>query len=174
MIYINKNIYLKKLKEVTPEYLEFINDPETCKYLHAGRKKHSKKELEIFLKQANDDILINNVFGLYKCKTHVGNLKLSKYQLKDNIIEIGWLIRKNNWGQGLGTMAGIALCNYAFEKLQVRKIELGVVAENEGAVHIYKKIGFKVEGRIRESFYLDGKYLNTIRMGIFKNELVKK
>jgi len=173
MIQINENIYLKKLKKITPEYLEFINDPDTCRYLHAGRLKHSKKDLEKFLKKANS-ISPNHVFGLYKDEKHVGNLKLSQYQPMDNIIEIGWLIRKKNWGQGLGTMAGIALCNYAFETLKVRKIELGVVTENEGAVHVYKKIGFKVEGIIRESFYLNGKYLNTVRMGMFKDELVKK
>ncbi|GAG61146.1 unnamed protein product, partial [marine sediment metagenome] len=125
-----------------------------------------------YLDQSNKNYP-NCIYGLYKNGDHVGNLRLSNYCKLDNMIEMGWLIRKQNWGQGLATMSGRALCEYCFDNLKVRKIYLGAVAKNESAVHVYKKMGFKIEGILRKSFYLDKKYIDIIKMGMFYDELVK-
>ena len=60
--------------------------------------------------------------------------------------------------------------HFAFNNLNLHKLELEVREFNGRAIHCYKKCGFKEEGRIRENFYADGKYTDTLFMGILKRE----
>lgn len=170
-IVIERNLELKQLFKITKEYMDFINDNENTKFLFVSREKLDEDKLQFYLNQSNN--LPNCIFGLYFNNIHIGNLKLSEYNKFDNIIQIGWLISKNYTGQGFGFKSGKALCEFAFNNLSIRKIELGVVSINLPAIKLYKKLGFKEEGIIRESYLLNNKYYDIIRMGMFKHELVK-
>ena len=52
----------------------------------------------------------------------------------------------------------------------MNKVELDVNEFNLAGIRCYEKCGFMQEGVIRESVYRDGKYYNTIKMGILKRE----
>ena len=68
-------------------------------------------------------------------------------------------------GVGLGTeMVGLLL--EAAEEQGVHKVNLDTVADNEAAIHLFEKMGFEVEGRIRDSYRgTDGRYHDIIAMG---------
>ena len=55
----------------------------------------------------------------------------------------------------------------------MHKIYLVVDKENEKAVHVYKKVGFMVEGELLDEFFVDGNYHNAIRMCMFQKEYFK-
>lgn len=55
----------------------------------------------------------------------------------------------------------------------MHKIYLVVDKENEKAVHVYKKVGFIVEGELLDEFFVDGNYHNAIRMCMFQKEYFK-
>ncbi|HHE8494987.1 TPA: spermidine acetyltransferase, partial [Enterobacter ludwigii] len=38
------------------------------------------------------------------------------------------------------------------------------------AIHIYRKLGFMVEGELVHEFFINGEYRNTIRMCIFQHQ----
>jgi RimJ/RimL family protein N-acetyltransferase len=63
------------------------------------------------------------------------------------------------------------ICRYGFEKMRLHKISLDVVTENQSAHHIYGKVGFVDEGRLREVFRRDGKWYDMYRMGMLEGEL---
>ena len=46
------------------------------------------------------------------------------------------------------------MLDYAFGILQLHRVELNVYDINERAVHVYEKVGFKVEGRQRDAYEL--------------------
>jgi len=68
-------------------------------------------------------------------------------------------------GVGLGTeMVGLLL--EAAEEHGVHKVNLETVADNEAAMRLFEKMGFEVEGRIRDSYRgSDGRYHDIIAMG---------
>jgi len=67
---------------------------------------------------------------------------------------------------GLGTAMMEKLLQLA-KKEGMHKIELYVVADNEVAIHLYRKFDFQIEGVSRDSFFgSDGKYHNMIKMGL--------
>lgn len=59
---------------------------------------------------------------------------------------------------------------FAFETLNLNKIELKVHDYNERAFRFYQKCGFLEEGRLRERFYREGRYTDYLQMGILKRE----
>jgi diamine N-acetyltransferase len=48
-----------------------------------------------------------------------------------------------------------------------------MVKGKEGSKRAFEKVGFKVEGVLREHFYLNGQYLDCYRMGLLKSEYIK-
>lgn len=75
------------------------------------------------------------------------------------------------WGGGYGTDALRRVCRYGFDTLRLHSIELTVVEVNERAVKSYKKIGFQVDGRLRQAFFRDGKWYDELLMCVLKDEL---
>ena len=56
------------------------------------------------------------------------------------------------------------LTNYAFNKLGLKEINLGVISENTAAIKLYKKCGFRVKGIERKALNHGGVSYDNIRM----------
>jgi len=69
---------------------------------------------------------------------------------------------------GLGTAMLNRLLELA-KKEDMHRIGLHVIADNEIAVHLYEKFGFRVEGVMKDSYLgADGKYHDEVVMGIVR------
>lgn len=73
---------------------------------------------------------------------------------------------KGYWGHGYGSDATRCLMKYAFEQLNLHRIDLFVHASNERAIRAYEKCGFRHDGRLREAHYMDGRYSDVLLMGL--------
>lgn len=73
-------------------------------------------------------------------------------------------------GKGYGTQATFLILQYAFEQLGLNKVTLRVFAENERAIHCYKKVGFIEDGRFRDDVCIDGKFHDMVFMSILRKE----
>jgi RimJ/RimL family protein N-acetyltransferase len=83
-----------------------------------------------------------------------------------------WLsiyLNKNFWHMGVGTQLMKTVIDVARD-IGLRRISLGVFAENESARRMYKKMGFKAEGHSKNGIYTLGKYMDTILMGLLLDE----
>jgi RimJ/RimL family protein N-acetyltransferase len=74
------------------------------------------------------------------------------------------------WGRGYGTEVIRLMLRYGFETLELHRISLRVAAYNTRAIHCYQKCGFRVEGRERESFFVDGQWHDDLLMAILRKE----
>ena len=79
---------------------------------------------------------------------------------------------KTCWNGGYGTDAMRTLCRFGFEHMNLHRIELDVYAGNERALHVYEKVGFRVEGRRRDALFKYGRYHDIVAMGLLEGELV--
>ena len=71
---------------------------------------------------------------------------------------------------GFGTSAGHDVLQHGFNNLKLNRIWLTVSETNNAAIRSYTKLGFMVEGRMRESCFRDDKYHDKIVMGVLKHE----
>ena len=74
------------------------------------------------------------------------------------------------WGRGFGTEATTLMVAHAFDVLGLHRVGLSVFAFNERALRTYEKVGFRVEGRLREAIWRDERYWDEIQMGILAHE----
>ena len=66
---------------------------------------------------------------------------------------------------GIGSLMMETLISKAKE-YNKRKIELEVRSDNYGAIHLYEKYGFKLEGVRKNGFYVEDKYVDLTLMGL--------
>ncbi|KSU81118.1 Protein N-acetyltransferase, RimJ/RimL family [Fictibacillus enclensis] len=83
---------------------------------------------------------------------------------------IGILLAPEARGKGYGKIAMEQMIDVGFKQLRLNKIYLTTRGTNEQAIGLYKKIGFTVEGKLRQHAYVDGQYLDTYFMGILASE----
>ncbi|TFB21339.1 N-acetyltransferase [Filobacillus milosensis] len=72
-------------------------------------------------------------------------------------------IRSQSTGQGVGTQLFQEMEKWAKE-VGLHRLELTVIQHNESAFHLYKKVGFEVEGVKKDSLYIDEQYVDEYYM----------
>ena len=72
--------------------------------------------------------------------------------------------------QGYGADAISVLLDYAFEELGLYRVGLSVFEFNQPAVSAYEKLGFRTEGRLRQTVKRDEDFYDAILMSVLKPE----
>ncbi|QEA45818.1 GNAT family N-acetyltransferase [Leuconostoc citreum] len=86
--------------------------------------------------------------------------------------EIQVIIHPDHQGHGYAQSAIKSGIEYAFKVLNMHKVYLYVDVDNAAAIHIYKKVGFTQEGVLRGHFFAEGKYHDSMMMGILAHEFI--
>lgn len=169
-----EKIYLRPLEkaDLNDNYLAWLNDPEVTRYLETGVFPTTLQDLERFYESVTGS-RSQVIFAIVARKSHqhLGNIKLGPIDWIHRRGTLGILIgEKKFWGRGIGQEATRLMVDYAFARLNLNRVTLGVVAEHESAVRCYEKVGFKVEGRGREDIFKDGEYKDRLWMGLLRSE----
>lgn len=170
-----KRIILRDYRREDLDYIrKWVNDYDITKYLsNIFLYPHSIVDSEKFLNAMLEGRPNSKGFVIAHkdSEEYIGQIDLLKIDWPNRVASIGIVIgTKENLGKGYGTEAIKVLQDFAFNRLNLHKLELEVRAFNKRAIACYKKCGFVEEGRLRENFYIDGKYTDTIRMGVLKRE----
>lgn len=74
------------------------------------------------------------------------------------------------WGRGYGYEAmGLAL-DFAFNELNLHRVQLTVYSYNDRAIRMYEKLGFQREGVYREFLLRDGRHYDMLLYGLLRRE----
>ncbi len=99
----------------------------------------------------------------------VGLVELVEINHVHRRAEFQIIISPEHQGKGLASRATKLAMEYAFCVLNLYKLYLIVDKDNTKAIHIYKKLGFQVEGELVHEFFINGEYRNAVRMCTFQN-----
>jgi RimJ/RimL family protein N-acetyltransferase len=80
------------------------------------------------------------------------------------------IAEKEKWSKGYGRETTKIMVDYAFDTLNMNRIQLHVSTENERAIKVYDDIGFKVEGKLRQAMFYGNKYIDFLLMAILKKD----
>ena len=104
----------------------------------------------------------------------VGFLTYKESNKYEKVFSIGITIASRYWNRGYGQDSIRLLIEYLFEELEAIKVQLEVIKYNIRAIACYEKCGFIQEFQKKGICYLDGKCVDTIIMGILKEEFMKR
>ena len=164
---------LRALEPRDVDYLyTYRNDWEVIRHLGGFSAGYSKANLEEWIKRhrnSADEILWTiAAAGTDQCIGHVGLYQIDGRVRKGQYaILIGDLTL---WGKGLGTRVTEAVVSWAFTQLNLHKVSLHVLTNNERAIRIYELLGFRPEGILRDEQFRDGQFLDLMLMAVFEDE----
>jgi RimJ/RimL family protein N-acetyltransferase len=175
-----KFVTLRAMEEEDQEMLrEMINDPDIEKMIGGYSFPVSREQqLKWFHSNSNTQ---NNIRLIIETKENVA-VGLT------NIVNIDWKNRsafhgikissKKYSGKGIGTDTVMAIMKYAFEELQLNRLDGSIVKYNEPSKKLYcDKCGWQIEGIKRKSVFRMNKYHDELIVGILREEyleLIKK
>ncbi len=155
----------------------WFSDPEFFHYLAGAAYQLSLAAEEEFIRarQTNDwehgVALAIEAMDVADAPVLIGSLELRDLHPESRHGEIGILIgEREYWDRGYGADVMRTICRFGFEELDLHRIELTVAAYNPRAQRCYEKVGFVVEGRKREHRYVNGRYYDTLVMGLLRSE----
>lgn len=82
---------------------------------------------------------------------------------------IAMAVRDDWQRRGAGTALMQAAVDLADRWLNLSRLELEVQVDNEGAIRLYRKFGFEVEGTLREYTFRDGALVDVYYMARIKD-----
>lgn len=89
---------------------------------------------------------------------------------EEDCAEVGFLFAPEAQGKGYGFESLKALCDYAFHQGGIRRLTATVTAGNVASRRLLEKARFRLEGELRESYYLAGRWQNDWLFGLLQQE----
>jgi len=100
----------------------------------------------------------------------IGEVSLKTIRWFNRKAEISIFIVPEYQGKGYGKRALKKIMELAFGTFNLYRLEAEVMEFNEPSIRLMESLGFKLEGRLREARYVDGKYWDILRYGILRRE----
>ena len=84
------------------------------------------------------------------------------YNENHAVAGLGYILAPEQRGQGLVTEAVDAMLEHGFKTLKLHRIYLDIDPQNERSVAVAERAGFRREGILRQAFFRDGEYLDSV------------
>ena len=152
-----------------PNYVRWLNDPTVLWYFGPYVPLSLVKEEQWYEGMLQDPRGRN--FAVQFEGKHVGGAGFGSIDGRNASAEVGLFIGPPKlWDRGLGHDVLQTLVRFGFEQMNLHRIYLKVFAENERAIHLYEKVGFRHEGRWRQAEFRHGRYHDMLWMSILREE----
>lgn len=173
---LGKKVFLRLMEEKdVPHKVKWINDPEirsTLNFDYPISEIGTKKWLNAVSgsPERRDFIVCDN-----ENKNQIGYGGLLNIDFKNSKAESYMGIGEKDYhGKGYGIEIRNILLNYAFEELGLNKIYSYVWDQNQSMIKLNKRVGFQIEGLLREDILSHGELRNRYVMGILRKEFLSR
>ncbi len=100
----------------------------------------------------------------------VGGISMHSWNHDLKIAKIGYWLCDTAQGRGIMTKVAKAFLNYLFTQVKLHKVELEYFPENTRSAVLAQRLGFVVEGHLRDVIRYHGRYRNLIVCGMLQSE----
>ncbi len=132
----------------------------------------SIEDTRAFIRNVQIQRASNTGFGcviLYK-RLVAGTISYHPIDWSSRRVEIGYWLGESFQGKGLMTKACKAMVAYAFDELHLNKVEIRCATGNTQSCAIPQRLGFTLEGVIRQAEWLYDHYVDLRMFGILVGE----
>lgn len=161
-------------------YYQWLHDIDVVRYI--GRDELlagiSLSEAEDYVKQllANEYCSFLAVHDNESGK-FIGTAKvnfINELGRKNGIADMGIMLGERDfWGKGMSTDILRSISIYAFDELNARKLSAGAFSLNVAVIRAFIRIGYEIDGRLRQQLRVDDGYCDHVLLSCFENELIR-
>lgn len=150
------------------------SDPELTR--HRGRRPLTRAEADRRLLEIDEGIRdhaqIMWAISLREDRRMIGECCLFRWDKEDMRAEVGYELFASYWRRGLATEAARAILAFAFEAMELHRVEANVDPANVGSIRVLEKLGFVREATLREHWRIAGRFSDSALYGLLRRELV--
>lgn len=114
----------------------------------------------------------NLVFGVALRDTGeiVGNVNLHRFFESNRRCEVGYALATAHQGQGYATEALAAVIDYGFRQFDLNRFEADINPANAASGRVLERLGFQIEGRMRERWIIRGEKEDSAFYGLLRSD----
>jgi [ribosomal protein S5]-alanine N-acetyltransferase len=102
----------------------------------------------------------------------VGTCTLAALSPEHRRAELGFALARASWGRGLIAEALPAVVGFAFETLDLHRLEADVDPRNYRSIRAIERLGFNREGHLRERYHVNGELQDAMLYGLLRRDWV--
>lgn len=129
---------------------------------HVARMREGRAQVEYYpwgIATLHDDALI-------------GTASLFEIQREHGRGMIGYALASAQQGHGYALEAARAMLRFAFDVLELQRIEIDTDPDNAASRKLAERCGAKLEGLLRRRWFVHGAYADTTLYGLLREEFV--
>lgn len=169
-----ERLVLRQLLEEDATVLQqYWSDPEVTEYLTLEPFKDLTEALEMIkllrdLPEKSQGIR----WGITEKHTGkvLGTCGFHNYKQEHARVEMGYELGSKYWRQGFMTEALTAILYYGFKKMEYNRIEAFVNVGNNKSTGTLEKMGFKLDGLLRQYEFARGKFVDQYCYSLLQSE----
>lgn len=155
-----------------PLYAQWYADPEVWRLTSWTASPPSPHDVERLFED-REFSSTEDSFAIYPGDRNdpVGVVSLMNISSANGSAELSIILgRPEDRDRGYGREAIRTILDYGFGERGLHRVGLSVFAFNEAAIALYRKLGFREEGRLREALKRDGTFHDAILMSVLARE----
>jgi ribosomal-protein-serine acetyltransferase len=129
---------------------------------------HSKKFLTDAIANTRERKSLG--LGMFRGGELIGSIGFVEFDWRSRRTEIGYWIDRAEEGKGIVTRACRLLIEYAFDDLDMNRIEIRCSAENVRSAAVPERLGFTKEGFLRQAEFRNGKFHDFFVFGLLAED----
>lgn len=90
----------------------------------------------------------------------IGASGFGSWSLSNSRAEMGYVLAKSHWNQGLMTEVASELIRFGFEQMHLNRLQARAVVENIASWRIMEKVGMTYEGTERQARFEKGRFVD--------------
>jgi RimJ/RimL family protein N-acetyltransferase len=103
-------------------------------------------------------------------ETFVGWCSLTRWNPSYRSAALGYCLRDEAWGHGYATEAARALLRWAFDTLDLNRVQAETDTRNVASARVLEKLGFLREGTLREDCIVNGEVSDSWVYGLIRSQ----
>jgi RimJ/RimL family protein N-acetyltransferase len=173
-----KRLILRFLSEADlPAVYGIFSDPEVMRYWsYPPWTNRSQTEQWLIRVQESYRTGHDLQFGIERREDSavVGTCTLFQFHIASRRAEIGYALGRPYWGFGYMNMALQALLQYAFQILDLNRLEADIDPRNVASAKTLERLSFQQEGYLRERWIVNDEISDTCLYGLLRREWLER
>jgi RimJ/RimL family protein N-acetyltransferase len=149
--------------------------PELARWLPWAHERYGRSDALRFIRESASAWAEGRAFdftvrAIEDPDTHLGNVSVWHTSRREQSGEVGYWIRADRLGEGIGTEVTARVIQIGFEELRLHRLTLRIAVGNRGSERIAEKLGFTQEGLLRKEVYIGGEWIDHTLWGLLEEE----
>ena len=147
----------------------YASDPEVARFRPLPDPYTREDALEFVNRQIRTDWSTDAEFAIEYGSRVIGGISLHANP-EHEIAELGYLLGRRWWGQGLATEAARAVVDWGFRRFRSHKVYARAHVDNQRSWRLMERLGMTREGVLRGHWKMRDEHVDLVYYAVFRDE----